>query len=178
MNRQKIHRLVFIALMTAVICAVSPFTVPIGAVPVSMTILAIFFALYVLGMKSGLISCLLYILIGFIGVPVFSGFGSGAAKVLGPTGGYILGYIFLALIAGFFIDRFPENRLIPFFGMLAGVVVCYAFGTAWLMYQAHMTLSQALLAGVIPFIPFDLLKAAIAALAGPKIRKAVAKAKQ
>ena len=164
--------MIFIALMTAVICVVSPFSIPIGTVPVSFSFLAIFFALYVLGMKEGFISCVLYILIGFVGVPVFSGFGSGAAKIFGPTGGYILGYLFLCVIAGFFIEKFYQRRLAAFFGMLLGVLVCYIFGTAWLMYQSHITFVQALWAGVIPFIPFDLAKCAIAALLGPKIRKA------
>lgn len=172
---KNIRSLVFIALMTAVICVISPFAVPIGVVPVSFGILAIYFALYVLGMKRALVCVVLYLLLGFVGVPVFTGFSGGAAKVLGPTGGYMLGYIFLTLIAGFFIDKFSGKRLLEFSGMLLGTAVCYAFGTAWLMYQSHMTLQQALWAGVIPFIPFDLIKAAIAVFLGAKLRSAAQK---
>ncbi len=174
-EKKKLREMVFIAVMTAVICVVSPFSIPIGPVPVSLSILAIFFALYVLGIKKGLISCALYILIGFIGVPVFSGFGSGAAKLLGPTGGYIIGYLFLAAIAGFFIDKFYPSRVIAFLGMILGVAVCYAFGTAWYMWQSQSALYPALTVCVLHFIPFDLVKAVIAVLAGPKIREAVNK---
>lgn len=174
MNKNKIHQIVFIALMTAVICVISPFSVPVGPVPVSFGILAIYFALYALGMKRGLLCVVLYLLLGFIGVPVFTGFVGGVGKVLGPTGGYMLGYIFLAIIAGFFIDKF-KKWYFSFIGMILGMMVCYAFGTAWLMYQSHMTALQALWAGVIPFILFDLAKIAVAVIAGPKIRSAVSR---
>jgi biotin transport system substrate-specific component len=63
----------------------------------------------VLGMKKGTIAVLLYLLIGLAGVPVFSGFTAGPAKLFGPTGGYLIGFILMALISGYFIDKFPGN---------------------------------------------------------------------
>lgn len=165
-----------IGVMAAVICILGPLSIPIGVVPISFTNLAIYFVLYALGMKKGTISYIIYILIGFVGLPVFSGFTSGPSKLLGPTGGYIIGFIFMALIAGFFIDRFSDKWYLCFAGMVLGTAVCYAFGTIWLSYQANLSASKALAAGVIPFIPGDLVKILIATFIGSQIRKRLIKA--
>lgn len=171
-----VRQLAVIGVMTAVTCILAPFSVPIGPVPISLTNLAIYFSLYVLGMKKGTISYLVYLLIGFIGVPVFSGFTSGPEKLFGPTGGYLIGFIPMAVLAGILIDKFSNNRIISFLGMAAGTIICYGFGTAWLAYQAHLDWKSALFAGVIPFILGDVLKMAIAAAAGPEIRKQLIRA--
>lgn len=170
------HQLAVIGVMTAVTCVLAPFSLPIGPVPISLTNLAIYFALYTLGAKFGCVSYLIYLLIGFIGVPVFSGFTSGPGKLLGPTGGYLIGFIPMAFIAGIIIDKFISNRIICFLGMFGGTLVAYAFGTAWLSYQAHMDWKAALMVGVIPFIPGDLAKMILAVIAGPQIRKQLARA--
>ena len=96
-----------IGVMTAFICIMGPLslTLPVSPVPISLGTLAIYFIPYVLGMKRGTISCCVYLLIGLVGLPVFTGFSSGPAKLLGPTGGYLIGYIFMTLICGFVIDR-------------------------------------------------------------------------
>jgi biotin transport system substrate-specific component len=168
--------LAIIGLMTAVICILGPLSmpIPISPVPISLCILGIYLSVYVLGMKKGTLSVLIYLLLGMIGIPVFSSFSSGPAKLLGPTGGYLIGYIFLALICGYFIDRW-NKRLIHFGGMILGCAVCYTFGTAWLAYQAGMTFYAALWAGVIPYIFGDLAKMAIALIIGPEIRKRLIK---
>lgn len=165
-----IRQLAVIGVMTAVTCILAPFSLPIGPVPISLTNLAIYFALYVLGVKFGCISYLVYLMIGFIGVPVFSGFTSGPGKLLGPTGGYLIGFLPMALIAGALIDRFISNRLICLLGMIAGTAAAYAFGAVWLAYQANMDWKAALMAGVIPFIPGDLAKMVLAMATGPQIR--------
>lgn len=172
----KVYHLTIIGVMATVICILGPLSIPIGVVPISLTNLAIYFTLYTLGMKKGTLSYIIYMLIGFAGVPVFSGFTAGPAKLLGPTGGYLIGFIFMALIAGFFIDKFFKNWFICIIGMVLATSVCYIFGTAWLAYQANMSASAALAAGVIPFIPGDLVKIIIAALIGPQIRSRLIKA--
>lgn len=174
----KVKELVLIGLMAAVICILGPLSVPlpVSPVPISLTNLAIYFVLYVLGAKRGCISYLIYLLIGFAGVPVFSAFTAGPAKLLGPTGGYLIGFIFMALIAGFFIDRYPSRMGMCFLGMVIGTAVCYAFGTVWLSWQAKMQLPAALMAGVVPFLPGDMGKMVLAMLAGPQIRKRLQKA--
>ncbi len=173
----KVYSMAVIALMTAITCVVAPFSVPIGPVPISLTTLAIYLSLYILGWKKAAVSCLLYILIGLAGVPVFSGFTGGIAKLLGPTGGYIIGYIPMALIAGLAIDKFPR-RLLQFAGLIVGTAVCYAFGTAWFCFQSGSGLAAALSLCVFPFIPVDLVKMIIASIAAPEIRKRLDKAKK
>lgn len=168
-----VKTIVLVGLMTAVTCVLGPLSIPlpISPVPISLTNLAIYFTIYVIGMKRGTLSYLIYLLIGFAGAPVFSAFTSGPAKLLGATGGYLIGFIFMALICGFFIDKWPAKRYLHFAGMVLGTVVCYLFGTVWLAYQASMSFAAALAAGVIPFIPGDLAKIMIAMLIGPQIRK-------
>lgn len=170
-----VREMALIAVMAAVTCVAGPLSVPIGPVPISLTNLAVYFAIYLLGMRRGTTSYVVYLLIGMVGVPVFSGFTGGFGKLFGPTGGYLIGFIFMALICGVFIDR-SHHKIVPsMIGMILGTIVCYAFGTAWLAYQAHYTMAAALAAGVIPFIPFDLGKMVIAALIAPQIRRRLAK---
>lgn len=162
-----------IGVMTAVICVLGSLSIPIpmSPVPISLANFAIFLAVYALGARMGTISCLIYLLIGLIGLPVFSSFSGGAAKLLGPTGGYLFGYILMALISGIVIDRSKGNRIIQFFGLVLGTAVCYLFGTLWLAWQASMTVQGALAAGVIPFIPADFVKIILILVIGPEIRE-------
>lgn len=175
MRTSNVRLLALIGVMTAVTCILGPLSIPlpISPVPISLTNLAVYLAIYALGMLRGTASYLVYLLIGFVGVPVFSAFTSGPAKLLGPTGGYLIGFIFMALIGGFFIDHWPKKWYLHLIGMVLGTLVCYLFGTLWLAYQADMTFYQALAAGVLPFIPGDLAKMVISMIAGPQIRRAV-----
>lgn len=167
-----------IGLMAAVICIIAPISLvlPISPVPISLGTFSIFFAIYVLGMKRGTASLALYILLGLVGLPVFSGFTGGVGKLLGPTGGYILGYLFLAVISGYIVDRWRSNRIFCFVGFALGTLFCYMFGTIWLAFQASISFSQALAAAVLPFIPGDLIKLILAMLLGAQVRKRLAKA--
>lgn len=175
-KKSNVYQMSIIGVMAAVICILGPLSIPIGVVPISFTNLAIYFALYTLGMKKGTVSYIIYMLIGFVGIPVFSGFTGGPSKLLGPTGGYIIGFIFMALIAGFFIDTFLDKWYLCFVGMVLGTAVCYVFGSMWLSYQAHISAGAAFAAGVIPFIPGDLIKILIATFIGPQIRKRLIRA--
>ena len=170
-QQSKVYHLTSTALMAAVICVLGPLSIPIGVVPISFSSLAIFLALYAIGMKYGIISYAVYLLIGLCGVPVFSGFSGGPAKLFGPTGGYLIGFIFMAVISGWFIDRYLEKRMMCLLGMILGTLVLYLFGTVWLAYQAELSFMAALAAGVIPFIVGDLAKIGIALFVGPQIRK-------
>ncbi len=164
-----------IAVMTAVICVIAPISIPIGPVPISLGTLAIFFSIYVLGTKRAIMSCLDYLIIGFVGVPVFSGFTGGAAKLIGPTGGYLIGYVPMIIAAGMLIDKYDGKPLQSVMGMILGTLVLYAFGTAWFCYSADYELFPALTVCVFPFIIGDLLKIAAVAVLGPQVRKAVKK---
>ena len=170
------YQLTLTAVMAAVICVLGPISmaIPISPVPISLASMAVYLAVTVLGMKLGTLSCLIYLLLGLVGLPVFSGGSAGAAKLFGPTGGYLVGYLFLALIAGAFVGRYTENKwksiALAALGMVLGTMVLYALGTAWLAYSAGMDFQAALWAGVIPFIPGDLVKMVIAVLLGSAVR--------
>ncbi len=175
---RNIHQLSLIGLMTAVICILSPFALvlPFSPVPLSLSTLSIYFAVMILGGKQGTISVIIYILLGLAGMPVFSGFTGGIGKLLGPTGGYLAGYIFLALICGFFLKKWKNRTHLCFWGMLLGTMVCYTIGTLWLALQASLTLPVALMTGVVPYLPGDFVKIVLALLVGRPICKRLQKA--
>ena len=173
----KTKQMVLIALMTAVTCVLGPLSIPLpfSPVPISLTNFAIFLAIFVLGMKSGTISFIIYLLLGAIGVPVFSSFRGGLQVLAGPTGGYLIGFIFLALIMGFALDHFDRKLLPTIIGMIIGMVVCYAFGTVWLAKLLSLSFKEGLMMGVIPYLPGDAAKIIIAAIVGPKLYGATQK---
>lgn len=173
-----IKSMALIGLMAAITCILGPIsiTLPFTPIPISLTNLALCLSVFVLGMKKGTFSYLIYLLLGLVGLPVFSYFTGGAAKLFGPTGGYLIGFIFMALIAGFFIDKWFDKWYLCLCGMILGAAVCNLFGSIWLAFQNHISLGAALLAGVVPFIPGDLAKMVIALLLGRALRKALQRA--
>ena len=178
-DNQKIRtkQMVLIALMTAVTCVLGPLSIPLpfSPVPISLTNFAIFLAIFVLGMKSGTISFIIYLLLGAVGVPVFSSFRGGLQVLAGPTGGYLIGFIFLALIMGFALDHFDRKLVPTIIGMIIGMVVCYTFGTVWLAKLLSLSFKEGLMMGVIPYLPGDAAKIIIAAIVGPKLYGATQK---
>lgn len=173
-----VKQLALTGLMAAAICVLGPWAlnIPVSPVAISLGTLAIYFVVTVLGMKLGTISVAIYILLGLAGVPVFTNFTGGPGKLLGPSGGYIIGYIFLALIAGFIVDKCGMNLFVCFAGMVSGTIVLYIFGTLWMGYQMDLTFTQALTAGVVPYIPGDLIKIVIAMAVGGQVRKRLVRA--
>lgn len=166
-------QMALIGVMTAVTCVLGPLTIPlpISPVPISFTNLAIYLSIYVLGAKAGTVSYLIYLLLGFAGLPIFSGFTGGLGKLAGPTGGYLVGFIFMAVIAGWVIDRFPGKYAVHAVGLAAGTIISYAFGTAWLSSQLGLTFTAGLGVGVLPYIPGDVVKIIFSLLIGPRLRK-------
>lgn len=175
-NKMKTKELTLIGLMTAITCILGPLSIPLpfSVVPISFTNLAIYFTVFLLGWKKGTISYLIYLLIGLVGVPVFSGFSGGIGKIAGPTGGYLAGFLLLAIISGLFIEKFRGKIYMYALGMVLGLAVTYLFGTAWLSYQLELTFKEGLFMGVIPYIPGDIVKIAAALILGPILRKNVA----
>ncbi|WP_338668329.1 biotin transporter BioY [Pseudodesulfovibrio methanolicus] len=158
-----LHRLVWTALMAALIGAGAYLIVPIGPVPVSMQPFFIFLAGYLLGPRHAVLAMGLYLLAGVIGLPVFAGGKSGLGYLLGPTGGYLIGFLGTALICG--LARTREGGLPWLRGVLAGLAavgLAYVTGAAWLKYVLTLTWTKAVAAGVLPFIPWDTLKVVVA----------------
>ena len=167
------------AVMTSLLCILGPwaFSIPLSPVPISLCSMGIYFALYLLEIKLGTLSVLLYVLLGTAGLPVFTGFSGGIGKLLGPTGGYVIGYLFLALICGFFITHFPESFPLHPLGFLLGTAVLYLLGTLWLQYQLSLSFPAALMIGVIPYIPGDVAKLILALLTAIPLKKQLKRAR-
>lgn len=166
-----VQQLCFIALMAGVMCLLGPLSIPIGPVPISVMTLIIYLSVYVLGMKMGTISCIIYLLLGFVGLPVFAGYTGGAAKLLGATGGYLVGYIFLTLVSGFVMEKMSYRRVWCIVGMIVGTAVLYAFGTAWFVILMDCGIGYAVSICVKPFLIGDLAKIVLAELVGQEVRK-------
>ena len=172
-----------IAIMTAVSCVLGPLSIPIGPVPISLGTFVMLLCAYILGPKKGTMSCIIYILLGAVGLPVFTGYAGGFQKLTGPTGGYLVGYIFLIVISGIFIEKHELSHrdgiktqgnvkalIIQTAGMIAGMAVCYLFGTFWFMLITGGELMYVLSICVFPFIAFDLLKILAALVLGNILR--------
>jgi len=170
-------KIVLIGLMTAVTCILGPLSIPLpfSPVPISLTNFAIFLAVFILGMKDATISFIIYLLLGAVGVPVFSAFSGGLGKLVGPTGGYLFGFIFLALIMGFFMEHFDRKIVPTIIGMIIGMAVCYIFGTVWLAKLMSLSFNEALALGVLPYLAGDVAKIIIAVIAGPRLYAATLK---
>ncbi len=173
MKKEDTRRLVFCALFTALIAVFSQLQLPVGPVPVSLATLGVMLCGLLLGWRYGALAVGAYILLGAVGVPVFAGFQGGAGRLLGPTGGYIVGYLFYALLAGLNLPRLQER----FWGrcvlLLLGTAVCYGLGTAWFVHISGRTLAESLSLCVVPFLPGDAAKIALAAFLTPRLRKAL-----
>lgn len=178
-NRISSQRLVLISLITAITCILAPLSVPIpvSPVPISLTNLVLLVSIYILGWKDATISFLVYLLLGTAGLPVFSGFTGGLAKLAGPTGGYLVGFIFMTILSGLFIEHFTGKRFLTVIGMILGTAVAYAFGTAWLAFQMELSFTAALSIGVLPYLPGDTAKIIIAVIFGPVLRTRISSAR-
>ena len=156
-------------LFAAVICVAAPWSVNIGPVPISLATFAVYLAGAVLGWRRGTAAVAVYLVIGALGLPVFSNFSGGLQKLAGVTGGYLVGYIFAAMLTGLFADRW-EKLWAYAVGMLSGTVLLYAFGTAWFSFTTKNPVSYSLGVCVLPFLPGDVLKIAAASVLAVRLR--------
>ena len=173
----KVKDMTLTAVTTALICIAGPVVIPAGPIPLSLATFAIYLAGAVSGRKRGTLAAALYLLIGIIGVPVFSGFSGGFQKLAGVTGGYLIGYLPCAFLSGFGAELAAKKgriRILPVM-MTAGTAVLYTLGTAWFMFQSGNTLGTALSLCVVPFLPGDAVKIAAATAISVPVRRAVCK---
>lgn len=167
----------YIGIMTAIIAVCSWISIP-AAVPVTLQTMGIFTAVGLLGGRRGTLAVLIYILLGAVGMPVFAGFTGGVGILLGTTGGYILGFLFSALLMWGMEALFGSGRPVLALSMAAGLLVCYAVGTAWFMavYTKNtgpVGLGTVLGWCVIPFIIPDLIKIVLSLLLTGRLKKAL-----
>ena len=167
--RLSVRDMAYIALFAAVMAVCAWISVPLGDVPFTLQTFGVFAALGTLGGRRGTYAVAAYLLLGLAGLPVFSGFHGGPGVLLGTTGGYILGFLALALLYWAVTARLGQRPVVMAAAMVLGLVVCYAFGTAWFLVAYARTagsigLWAALGMCVFPFVVPDLAKIALAML--------------
>lgn len=159
--------MVYVGIFAAIIAVCSWISIPL-TIPVTLQTMAVCITAGLLGAKRGTLTVLVYMLIGFVGVPVFSNFSAGVGQLMGPTGGYLIGFIFTALIIGISTELLGNKVWVYAVSMIVGIAVLYAFGTAWFIIVYNkanadaVTISGALGMCVVPFIIPDLIKIALA----------------
>ena len=174
-ENNKVLDMVLISMFAVLISICSWITIPM-AVPFTMQTFAIFCALGVLGGKRGTLSLVIYLLLGMVGLPVFSGFKSGVAVLFGPTGGYLIGFLFTALSFWIITKVFGSKKFVLAVAMAIGALLYYVFGTAWFVVVYSNTngavgILQALSMCVFPFIIPDAVKIALAITVTTVIRQ-------
>ena len=167
--------LAFIALMAALMAVCAWITVPVGPVPFTLQTFAVFLALILLGGRRGTLAIALYLCLGLVGLPVFSGFRGGIGALLGPTGGYLLGFLATGLVYWALVGKLGDRLPVRIAALILGLAVCYAFGTLWFLqvYTEPTTLWATLMLCVIPYLPVDAVKLVLALLVGSRVKKAV-----
>ncbi len=173
--KDNLRSYVLISLFSALTCVLSFITIP-APVPFTFQIFGIFLSLTVLGGKKGLISILLYLIICALGLPVFSSFSGGIGHLFGATGGYLLGFIPLALIYCIFENAFGNSNKTKAFGLATGLLACYLTGTLWycgvhLKNLSFNSLLSSLAVSVLPFIVPDLVKLFFSILLSNKLKE-------
>ncbi len=164
--------MIIIALFAALMCIFAPMTLPLGPVPLTLATFIVYIAVGLLGVKS-VYSVILYIFIGAVGLPVFSYGTGGFEKLIGPTGGYITGYILCAIIAGLISRQFYKSCVITAVGFFVGTVMLYLFGTIWFSIYTGSDFIASLYACAFVFIPLDILKIICAIVLVKVIRKRI-----
>ena len=170
-----VQKMAIIALMTAVLCILAPISIPvfISPVPVSLGVLAVYLTAYVLSPLDATISVIIFILLGTFGLPVFSGYSGGLSKLVGPTGGYIIGFLFTVYITSLFIHM-KKGIIFDVIGMITGLALCYILGTIWFSYQQGKGFIASLLLCVVPFLIGDAIKIIVAVILGTQLNKRLA----
>lgn len=173
----KIRNMTRCAILTALLCICAWIGFPLGDVSITLQTFGLFLTLGILGGKNGCLVCLLYLLLGAVGLPVFSGFRGGLGTLFGATGGYILGFLAAALVywltTALLGQRFPVRVM----ASVLGLAVCYGFGTLWyaLVWTEGGSLSLGLILGkcVLPYLLPDLVKLSLAIAAAEKLKRII-----
>ena len=170
MRPSKTRQMVTAALLAAATAVLAQIVLPLGPVPFSLAVFGIFFMGMSLSAKYAAAGVLVYLFLGFIGVPAFAGFGAGPAVLAGPTGGYLLGYLPMAVLPALAREKHLPRPLV-YIAAAAGLAVCYALGTLWYCFLTGQPVAAALGLCVFPFILPDLGKVLLAGWLAAAVEK-------
>ncbi|WP_423407040.1 biotin transporter BioY [Heyndrickxia sp. MSNUG] len=173
----KLRMMIITALFAAIIGVLAQMTIPLPVVPITGQTLAIGLAATILGSRYGTISVLLYLFIGAVGVPVFAEFSGGFSKLVGPTGGYLVGFVPAAFIIGWVLEKTSFTFMNALIGNIIGMLITLIFGTVWLKIALEMSWTAAFTSGFVPFIIVGVIKAALASWIGIIVRNRLETAK-
>ena len=158
----QLKRMVYAALMAALTAVGAYIAIPIGPVPIVLQNLFVMLTGLLLGGRWGVISIGVYLVAGAVGLPVFAGGTGGVGKFVGPTGGYLLGYVPAVYLIGMISEKGRGRVIVDVLAMVAGSAIVYAFGVPWLKVITGMSLSKAMAVGMLPFLIGDIIKIAAA----------------
>lgn len=170
----KISRITRISILTAILCILSQLSIQVGTVPITLQIIGILLAGFILGPIDGMLSVIIYILLGAFGLPVFAGGNSGFKALFGPTGGYLMAFPLAALLCGYISCRF-NNKLAFLAAGILSIALTYIIGVPFLSFMTHMPLSKALIVGAYPFILPDIIKMLLSVSLGYVIKSRLLK---
>lgn len=154
----KVKKMLLCGLMSSITAIFAQLFIPIGTVPISFATLGVILSAAFLGSGYATASQIVYLLAGAAGFPVFHGFQGGIGILLGPTGGFLFGYLFLAWIGGKLLEKG-----VPFFlSMITGTLFCYGWGCLWFLFLTRSSLLSLFLTCILPFLPGDFLKILLA----------------
>lgn len=162
--------IVYVGVFAALIAICAQIAIPL-TISFTLQTFAICLTAGLLGAKRGTLAVVTYICIGMIGLPVFTGFKSGVAAIAGPTGGYIVGFVFTAIIIGFLVEKFGNKLYQLMLFMTIGLALCYSFGTVWFVFVYHVSFMSAITTCVLPFLLPEAVKITLAAILTKRLRK-------
>lgn len=177
MKQNKLQEMITIALFAAIIGVLAQLVIPLPLVPITGQTLAIGLAATILGSRNGTYATILYIIIGAVGIPVFAQMQAGFGIIVGPTGGFLIGFIPATYIIGLYLEKTKFTLVNALIANFIGMVITLVIGTAWLKFVADLTWTAAFLGGFAPFIIGGLIKVFLAAWIGILVRQRLTAAK-
>jgi biotin transport system substrate-specific component len=167
-----VRQMVYASMFGALTAIGAFIVIPLQPVPITLQTLFTGLAGVLLGGYAGALSQIIYVILGVIGLPVFAGGQAGLGTLLGPAGGYLIGFIAAAYVIGKIVESQREAGLAWIVvSLIIGDLVIYTFGTLQLSLVAHFSINKALLVGVVPFLIGDLIKLIVTVLISIKLRK-------
>lgn len=168
----KLREICYVAIAAALLSALAPVSIPIGIVPITLATLVIYIIGCIYTPWTAAFAVLLYIVLGAMGLPVFSDYTGGIAKLLGPTGGFIIGYLPAVFVQSLIVSYFKDRKVMYIVSIIVSTIIIYGFGLAWFLISTNgkYDFGQAMMACVYPFIPGDLVKLVLSVSLAYKLR--------